>query len=122
MRSLMPLTMTATTRLPSTASTMRPCPPNREVPPMTAAPTASSIVFPAPALDCTDRSKDAATRPEIAAMPEQMTNTEIPIADAATPARRCGRVRNRDLGVRHLLRHGRDLRPRRRVLAAVGAV
>src|SRR5690349_14638104 len=88
MRSLMPLMMTATTRPPRTASMTRPCPPNSEVPPMTAAPTASNSVLPAPAFDCTDCSNEAATMPETAAMPEQMTNTEIRMRDTTTPARR----------------------------------
>src|SRR2546423_3351761 len=88
MRSLMPLMMTATTRPPRTASMTRPWPPKSEVPPMTAAPTASSRVLPAPAFDCTDCSSEAATTPETAAMPEQMRNTEIRMPDTTTPARR----------------------------------
>ena len=55
---------------------------------MTAAPTASSSVLPAPALDCTDCSREAAIMPDTAAMPEQMTNTEMRMRDTTTPARR----------------------------------
>ena len=43
-----PLSMTAMTRPPRTASMIRPLPPNSEVPPMTAAATASSSVFAPP--------------------------------------------------------------------------
>src|SRR5919112_1950462 len=58
------------------------------MPLMTTATTASNSVLPAPAFDCTDCSSEAAIMPDTAAMPEQMTNTEIRIRDTTTPARR----------------------------------
>ena len=68
----MPLAMTATTRPPMTASTTRPLPPNRLVPPMTAAPTAYSSVCEPPVVGETELSRLASRMPATAASVEQM--------------------------------------------------
>jgi hypothetical protein len=66
-----PLAMTPTTRPPMTASMMRPRPPNSDVPPMTAAPTAYSRVVEPPVDGEIELSRDANRMPATAASVEQ---------------------------------------------------
>ena len=80
--------MVATTTPPITASSARPLPPNRLVPPITAAPTAYSRTLPAPEDADTLPPYDAAMIPLTAASAEHTTNTDILIRSTLTPARR----------------------------------
>ena len=83
-----PLAMVAMTRPPMTASLARPLPPNRLVPPMTAAPTAYSSMLPPPDDVETLPLLDAAMMPLSAAIDEPITNTEMRIRSTLMPARR----------------------------------
>ena len=94
-----PLAMIATTRPPVTASMILPRPPNSEVPPITAAPTAYSSVCAPPVVGDTELSRLAIRMPATIASVEQrmkhvvlMFGTLMP--RAAQP-RRCRRPRRR---------------------------
>ncbi len=82
-----PFSITATTAPPSTASSTLPLPPNRLVPPMTAAPTAYSRTELPPVFGSTELALEAATMPPIAAIEEQITNALILIRSTGMPAR-----------------------------------
>ena len=70
------------------ASTGRPLPPNRLVPPMTAAPTAYSRVSPPPVLGVTELTRLASSTPAIAAIVEQRTKQSSRMRATLMPARR----------------------------------
>src|SRR5918996_3651122 len=83
----MPLSITAMTPPPMMASRTLPLPPNRLVPPITAAPTAYSRVLLPPALGSTELALDAAMMPPIAAMVEPIMNTDVRMLATLMPAR-----------------------------------
>ena len=64
------------TRMPSSAEYAEPRPPNRLVPPMTAAAMALRLVSPPPLLWFAAASRPAARMPPSAAKVEQSTNTD----------------------------------------------
>src|SRR5207248_4494682 len=66
----------------------RPLPPNSEVPPMTAEPTAYSSVFTPPDCGLTEPTFDAITMPPMADTAEPITNTLARIFGTSIPARR----------------------------------
>ena len=71
-----PLAIIATTTPPTTASSALPLPPNRLVPPMTAAPTAYNNTLPAPEDADTFPPYEAAMMPLSAASDEHTTNAD----------------------------------------------
>src|SRR3954452_21150012 len=83
-----PLLMTAITRPPMTASVTRPLPPNRLVPPMTAAPTAYSRVEVPPVDGDTELSRLAIRMPATAASVEHMMKQDTLIHPTLMPERR----------------------------------
>src|SRR6516164_2365118 len=84
----MPLSMAAMTSPPSTAWTALPRPPNKLVPPMTAAATAYRTSWPPSNAVETERRRDAPTMPAIPAVNEASTNATVRILAKPTPARR----------------------------------
>src|SRR5579875_214229 len=75
-------------RRPKLRMETRPRPPKSDVPPMTAAPTAYSRVFPLPASAGTPPIFDANATPAQPASVEQMANAESRIRATSIPARR----------------------------------
>ncbi len=84
----MPLSTLVMTSAPNSALVTLPRPPNRLVPPMTAAAMALSSSPPPPTLGSTDCSRLAPTMPPSAAMPPAITNTAVRIRSTGMPARR----------------------------------
>ena len=83
-----PFSTLATTTDPRSTPRARPRPPNKLVPPMTAAAIASSASAPPPVVELTASCREAATIPAIAANVEQKENIAIFTAATLIPARR----------------------------------
>ena len=75
--SVSPLEMDWITRMPSSAAKAEPRPPNRLVPPMTAAAMALRLTSPPPLLWLAAASRAAARTPPTAASVEQATKAEV---------------------------------------------
>ena len=83
-----PLSMMASTSPPSTALTMRPRPPNRLVPPITAAPTATSRKSFPPVWGSTELSREASRTPATPESTAHITKADIRMRATLIPARR----------------------------------
>ena len=82
-----PFGIKASTSPPSTALIIRPRPPNSEVPPMTAAPTANNSVSLAPVFESTEFTRDARKMPPTAATSAVHTNADSSTRVTLMPAR-----------------------------------
>ena len=82
------MSIIAITIAPSTALRIVPRPPNRLVPPITAAAIEYSRIVPPPVDVSTDDSREASTMPPNAAIVEEIMNTMITTRETLMPARR----------------------------------